>query len=78
MKLCRKLPALMAVAVALSCLGIAGCGNSGEGQIKVDPNVRKRMSDDDAAPKKDGETPTKASEGSAKNIKTRLGKNAEN
>ena len=78
MKLCRKLPALMAVAVALSSLGLAGCGNSGEGQIKVDPNVRKRMSDDDAAPKKDDATPTTPTEGSVKNIKTRLGKNAEN
>lgn len=73
MKMCRKMPALMTVAVA--SFGLSGCGNSGEGQIKVGSSVRKNLSDDAVAPKKDESTPAKTADG---DLKGRLGSRGEN
>ena len=50
--------------------GLAGCGNSGEGQIKIDPSVRKNLSDE-GAPK--GQTPaTFKAKGADGDMKGRL------
>ncbi len=75
MKPRRKFSAFMAFAVTLAGFGLAGCGNSGEGQIKLPPDVRKNMTDD--APKTDGAAPANSSDGSKKSIKSRLGNNGE-
>ena len=75
MKSRRKVSAFVAFAIAVAGFGLAGCGNSGEGQIKVGASARKSLADDDAAPKKDGATPPKSTDG---NLKGRIGGRDEN
>ena len=75
MKSRRKVSAFVAFAIAVAGFGLAGCGNSGEGQIKVGASARKSLADDDAAPKQDSATPAKSTDG---NMKNRLGTRGEN
>lgn len=57
-------------AVAWASLGLAGCGNTGEGQIKVGSSVRKSLGDDAAPAQQESTVKTK---GSDADLKSRIG-----